>query len=35
MEFSNKISPNKEIYNETEELIERLQRVISDLRQIK
>lgn len=35
VEFSNKISPNKEIYNETEELIERLQRVISDLRQIK
>lgn len=35
VEFSEKISPNKEIFNETEELIERLQRVISDLRQIK
>ncbi len=34
-DFSGKISPNKEIYTEIEELIERLQRVISDLRQIK
>lgn len=33
--FSNKISPNKEIYGEIEELIERLQKVISDLRQVK
>ncbi|MFW9928963.1 MAG: hypothetical protein ACFFD1_06205, partial [Candidatus Thorarchaeota archaeon] len=33
--FSNKMSPNKEIYKEIEELIERLQKVISDLRQVK
>jgi uncharacterized protein YoxC len=33
--FSSKMSPNKEIYDEIEELIERLQGVISDLRQIK
>jgi proteasome lid subunit RPN8/RPN11 len=33
--FSNKMSPNKEIYGEIEELIERLQKVISDLRQVK
>jgi len=33
--FSSKMSPNKEIYGEIEELIERLQGVISDLRQIK
>ena len=34
-EFSSNMSPNKEIYGEIEELIERLQKVISDLRQIK
>ncbi|TFG17805.1 MAG: hypothetical protein EU531_02195 [Promethearchaeota archaeon] len=34
-EFSSNMSPNKEIYGEIEQLIERLQKVISDLRQIK
>jgi proteasome lid subunit RPN8/RPN11 len=34
-DFSSKMTPNKEIYHEIEELIERLQKVISDLRQIK
>lgn len=33
--FSRNITPNKEIYTEIEDLIERLQRVISDLRQVK
>jgi polyhydroxyalkanoate synthesis regulator phasin len=34
-DFFGNMTPNKEIYAEIEELIERLQRVISDLRQIK